>query len=364
MTTVYFASGFALRAILINYFEFLNFFELSNVFNSAFIVKESAVRGTFDYISPLLLHFDSKVYYYILDVIAICALYRINKQSALFYTYSPLSIVNLLSHSLTTLQNTLTVTSLMLACEGYAYLSILLLSYNSILFFYPVALLIPQMLIITKDSTNKVKELTKYTLVYLITTLSLLSLARYISNDWSFLNLYKNLIFAENLTPNTGLFWYLFMEIFSQFRYFFTVVLQLHAFIYVLPISIYLSHRPLLAFTFISGTISIFKSYPSIGDVSVYTSLIFLFPDLYQHARYPKFVATLTIVAAGLLPLFRHLWLRAVTGNANFYYASTLLWTFSNGMLLVELLYAEAKRLFMMTIDKDTDISKYKIKQV
>lgn len=260
-------------------------------------MKESAVRGTFDYISPLLLHFDSKVYYYILDVIAICALYRINKQSALFYTYSPLSIVNLLSHSLTTLQNTLTVTSLMLACEGYAYLSILLLSYNSILFFYPVALLIPQMLIITKDSTNKVKELTKYTLVYLITTLSLLSLERYISNDWSFLNLYKNLIFAENLTPNTGLFWYLFMEIFSQFRYFFTVVLQLHAFIYVLPISIYLrwvkchltfplttlcSHRPLLAFTFISGTISIFKSYPSIGDVSVYTSLIFLFPDLYQ----------------------------------------------------------------------------------
>lgn len=81
-------------------------------------------------------------------------------------------------------------------------------------------------------------------------------------------------------------------------------------------------------------------------------------------ARHPVFVAAVTTAAAGLLPLFRYLWLRVVTGNANFYYASTLLWTFSNGLILTELLYAEARRQFVSELDSAVDLTKYEIRQV
>lgn len=97
----------------------------------------------------------------------------------------------------------------------------------------------------------------------------------------------------------------------------------------------------------------------------VSSSICVLLNTPLSDARHPVFVVALTATAAGLLPLFRYLWLRVVTGNANFYYASTLLWTFSNGLVLTELLYAEARRVFVdRTAHEKIDVSKYDIRQV
>lgn len=45
-------------------------------------------------------------------------------------------------------------------------------------------------------------------------------------------------VFLSDLTPNVGLFWYFFIEMFDQFRAFFLVVFQLHAFIFAAPLTI------------------------------------------------------------------------------------------------------------------------------
>lgn len=43
---------------------------------------------------------------------------------------------------------------------------------------------------------------------------------------------------VSDLTPNLGLFWYFFIEMFDQFRPFFLIVFQIHVFIFAVPISI------------------------------------------------------------------------------------------------------------------------------
>jgi GPI-anchor transamidase subunit U len=44
--------------------------------------------------------------------------------------------------------------------------------------------------------------------------------------------------------------------------------------------------------------------------------------------------------AALLLPLFHHLWLSQGTGNANFFYASTLVFACANGFAIVDCMWA------------------------
>ena len=45
-------------------------------------------------------------------------------------------------------------------------------------------------------------------------------------------------LLVPDLTPNIGLFWYFFIEIFEHFRVFFLSTFQLHVFLYVLPLAV------------------------------------------------------------------------------------------------------------------------------
>ena len=56
--------------------------------------------------------------------------------------------------------------------------------------------------------------------------------------------------------------------------------------------------------------------------------------------RHPIVTTLLHLHASLLLPLFHHLWLTQGTGNANFFYASTLVFGVSNGAALIDSIYA------------------------
>lgn len=68
--------------------------------------------------------------------------------------------------------------------------------------------------------------------------------------------------------------------------------------------------------------------------------------------RYPLFTASLFLYSCLLLPTFYHLWLSSGSGNANFFYASTLVWTFANGSLLVEGIWAMARRRYEVELEE------------
>ena len=56
--------------------------------------------------------------------------------------------------------------------------------------------------------------------------------------------------------------------------------------------------------------------------------------------RYGFIVTTALLYATFLGPTFYHLWIYAGSGNANFFYAITLVWSFSNTFLMADALFA------------------------
>jgi len=143
-----------------------------------------------------------------------------------------------------------------------------------------------------------------------------------------------------DLTPNVGLWWYFFTEMFDQFRPFFLVVFSVNMLIYVAPISIKFQHDPLFAAFILIGIVGMFKPYPTLADSGVFLSMISLFPEIYPYLGTPLVTGLLHLHASLLLPLFNRLWLADGTGNANFFYASTLLFALANGFAITDCIWA------------------------
>jgi len=100
-------------------------------------------------------------------------------------------------------------------------------------------------------------------------------------------NSFWHSLLLPDLTPNVGLWWYFFIEMFDSFRSFFLVVFQLHLLIYVIPLTIRLYTNPLAIITTLMGIISIFKSYPSVSDLSVYLGLLSLHTNIFSRIPPP-----------------------------------------------------------------------------
>lgn len=160
-------------------------------------------------------------------------------------------------------------------------------------------------------------------------------------NSWEFLaRTYGIQLTLSDLTPNVGLWWYFFIEIFDPFREFFLGVFWLHLAAYVGGLSIRMRTQPLAALCVLLGIFSIFKPYPSISDTSLFLGVLPLFRHLFPLMRY-TFVASATVMYATFLgPAFYHLWIYAGSGNANFFYAITLVWSLGQSLLVSDLAFA------------------------
>lgn len=124
------------------------------------------------------------------------------------------------------------------------------------------------------------------------------------------------------------------------------------------------SHQPVFAITVLCGVMAIFKSYPSASDASLYLALVPIGDELFKckektrdkkkmelilkkiDCRYGFLISNLFLYASGLAPIFWHLWIYAGSGNANFFYAITLVYNLGQVLLLVDLVYAALRREF------------------
>jgi len=161
------------------------------------------------------------------------------------------------------------------------------------------------------------------------------------NNSWEFLaRTYGIQLTLSDLTPNVGLWWYFFIEMFDSFRSFFLGVFWLHLASYPAALSIRLRPQPLAVLVILLGTFSIFKPYPSLADASLFLSTVPLFRHVFPLMRY-AFVTTSTLLYATFLgPAFYHLWIYAGSGNANFFYAITLVWSLGQSLLVTDLTFA------------------------
>jgi phosphatidylinositol glycan class U len=130
----------------------------------------------------------------------------------------------------------------------------------------------------------------------------------------------------------------------------------------VTPVCLRLKHDPLLAVLVLCGIIGTWKSYPTLGDTALWAGLLACFPEVtsstYLLVRtdppdlaHPLFTLTTHLYTLILLPLLHSLWLLTGTGNANFFYAATMVYGLNSGLAVSDVLNAglraDVKRRFM-----------------
>lgn len=159
--------------------------------------------------------------------------------------------------------------------------------------------------------------------------------------SWEFLaSTYGIQLTLADLTPNAGLWWYFFIEMFDPFRSFFLAVFWLHLASYVGGLTVRIRTQPLAALSILLGLFAIFKPYTSIADTALFLGLLPLFRHVFPLMRYPFVIAAVIVYAVFLGPAFWHLWIYAGSGNANFFYAITLVWSLVQSLLVSDFTFA------------------------
>ncbi|KAI0366878.1 PIG-U-domain-containing protein [Pilatotrama ljubarskyi] len=274
-----------------------------------------------------------------------------DRQIAALYLLNPYIFLPSLALSTSSLENMLCLLAIMFACRGRASASLLALaallqlSLPSILLLAPVLLLnitrpvsrlaLPQPLDAPlKQAVPLLAEFLGYTV--LLTFASTL-----VCGNWAWVEkTWGASLTLPDLTPNPGLWWYFFTEMFDHFRPFFLMVFSVHLLIYVAPMCIKFQHDFLYAAFLLLGVLAVFKPYPTLSDPGLFLTMFSIFPEIYPYLRHPIVTALIHLHASLLLPLFNSLWLRQGTGNANFFYASTLVFGMGNGAALLDAIWA------------------------
>ncbi|KAI7902863.1 GPI transamidase component-like protein [Cokeromyces recurvatus] len=258
---------------------------------------------------------------------------------AALYLFNPLTILSCVSRSTIIFTNFSMVLSLLSALKGHSHQAMFWIALGAYQSLYPI-MLVPVLIMILNNNISIVGSF----VVYLT---GLFAMSRLYVGSWSFIRAtYGIILFLSDLTPNVGMFWYFFIEIFDQFRSFFMVAFQFHMFIFTAPICIRLRKQPIFAMTVLCSIMAIFKSYPSAGDAAFYLSLVSMHDELFKYCRYGFLVSNLFLYASVLAPIFWHLWIYAGSGNANFFYAITLVYNLGQVLLLIDLVYAALRREF------------------
>lgn len=233
------------------------------------------------------------------------------------------------------------------AIAGNPFTSMLALSFATYLSMYPV-LLLPPLILLAYDrqhASNKSSSLPLFAGINVVAVtlcLSVLFLGSYLlTGSWEFVaSTYGIQLTLTDLTPNVGLWWYFFVEMFDSFRAFFLAVFWLHLSCYVGGLSIRIRTQPLAVLALLLGIFAIFKPYPSIADTNLFFAMVPLFRHVFPLLRYTYGTVGTILYSTCLGPSFYYLWIYAGSGNANFFYAITLVWSLGQSLLISDLTFA------------------------
>ncbi len=213
------------------------------------------------------------------------------------YLFNPLTVATCIARPTSVITNTFILYAIANAVTARSLTFILSLSFASYLSLYPI-LLFPPLALICYDqrasrsrTENASITFTLTHLVGLAVTLSgLLYLSYTVTGSWQFVaSTYGTPLLLPDLTPNVGLWWYFFIEMFDSFREFFLGVFWLHMASYVGGLCIKLRNQPLFATVALLGIIAVFQPYPSIADSALFLGTV----PLYRHIFPRKFPSPL-----------------------------------------------------------------------
>jgi len=263
------------------------------------------------------------------------------------FLFNPFTMVTCLGRPTSVFTTCAIVHAISQAVSGASLTSMFAISFAAYLSLYPI-LLLPPLLILCWDRRRPSKQdslLPQFLISNLSTVFGALATLLYVSflvtGSWQFLlSTYGVQLLLPDLTPNVGLWWYFFIEMFDSFRSFFLGVFWIHVSSYVGGLTLRLRRQPLFVLTLLLGIFAIFKPYPSVSDFSLFLGLLPLYRHVFPLMRY-TFLASSAILYTSLLgPAFYYLWIYAGSGNANFFYAITLVWSLGLSVLVADSLFA------------------------
>jgi len=156
---------------------------------------------------------------------------------------------------------------------------------------YPVSLMVPATIYVASMAKNRKISIVMMLIVFTSILATLFAVSYCIMGSWSFLwSTIGFILTVPDLRPNIGLYWYFFTEMFEHFRWLFIASFQINVgLLYIVPLALRLRRDPmLLAFSYLAIA-AIFKSYPCIGDVGFYISLLPLWKHLFQRESNSRF---------------------------------------------------------------------------
>lgn len=135
----------------------------------------------------------------------------------------------------------------------------------------------------------------------------LLVLSRLLLPSWSFVeSVYMTPLTLPDLTPNPGLWWYFFIEMFDAFREFFLGVFWLHMLSYSVPFCLRFQKQPLAAVVLMMGVNAVFQPYANVGDVGSWIGTLCLLGHVFERKSARFTVNANTNTASSMLDASIH----------------------------------------------------------
>ncbi|XP_077435054.1 phosphatidylinositol glycan anchor biosynthesis class U protein [Vanacampus margaritifer] len=272
---------------------------------------------------------------------------------AMFYLLNPFTVLSCVAKSTCGLNNAVVSLFILSTVKGNVLLSAIFLALATYQSIYPLTLCAAALLYLMQRQFIPINAcrlsfwwfVAQYAFMYLGSLFVMVGLSFFLLGSWDFLPaVYGFILSVPDLTPNIGLFWYFFAEMFEHFRLFFLCVFQINVFIYTVPLSIKLKEHPVFLIFMQLAIMAIFKSYPTVGDVSLYMAFLPVWSHLSRFLRNVSLVSFVLLTCSALFPVLWHLWIYAGSANANFYYATTLIFNLAQILLMCDYFYAFLRR--------------------
>lgn len=183
-------------------------------------------------------------------------------------------------------------------------------------------------------------------LVSALTTITFVGI-NYLLNNQSlnFLGpVYASILNFSSIQPNSGLYWYFFVQIFEHFRSFYTMSFVVLYFFMPIPITFLIRKDTILHFTIIGFLVSIFFPYPTLNQVSLLLAFLPVHDVYKKHFRYTILIAGTIVSTVFLMPVMWHMWIVSSSGNANFFFGTTIVYNVALINLVMDMIFVYSRR--------------------
>ena len=241
------------------------------------------------------------------------------------YLFNPFSLLSSLANSTNVIGNSCICASLGFLGKKKAAKSIFFFSLACVLMVYPFYLSFNYIILAAEWCNSRWYSVTFKFLFFIC---CFFTLAFIPFQSWKFLNsqFVSAIVMRDLSRPNIGLWWYFFIELFSEFRPFYTCVFQLYLVSLQVPLAIRFPKQKLFAFTLLVGFLATFKPYPELSDIGLYITMLLLNKPVFDLMHHKVYEILGFVYFAALSPAFYYLWISSGSGNANFFYAINLVY--------------------------------------